>query len=91
MAGEYVLFGAGRIGSIRSEIDSKLTNYYADIDIYCPFDPPVSAREIKQDISFLQGKEGLNGVPQNSIYQIERKDYLKILESAGELDLLSTE
>lgn len=66
-----------------------LTEYLAHMENYRPFDPPVSARKIKEDISFLQGKNGLSGVPQNSIYSIDREDYLTILRAAGEDDLLN--
>lgn len=66
----------------------SITEYQAHIENYRPFDPPVSARDIKEDISFLQGRHGLNGVPQVSIYSIDREDYHTILKAAGESDLL---
>jgi hypothetical protein len=66
-----------------------LTEYLAHMENYRPFDSPVSARRIKEDISFLQGKNGLSGVPQHSIYSIDREDYLTILRAAGEDDLLN--
>ena len=66
----------------------SLTDYFAHMENYRPFDPPVSARKIKEDISFLREKSGLNGVPQSSIYSIDQKDYLAILRAAGEEDLL---
>lgn len=69
--------------------DSRnITEYQAHIRNYRPFDPPVSARKIKEDISFLREKHGLNGVPQISIYSIDHEDYHTILNAAGELDLI---
>ncbi|MGM0387897.1 MAG: hypothetical protein ACQEP0_05125 [Natrinema limicola] len=96
MPGEYVLFGAGQIGNIKTsdEIEdklgesSKLTDYYAHIDKYRPFDPPIPARSIKEKISFLRNRKGLSGVPQNSIYEISWEDYLTILEAADEADVV---
>lgn len=66
----------------------SITDYLAHMTDYRPFEPPVSAQKIKDKISFLRDKQGLNGVPQNSIYSIDYEDYLKILEAAGEEDLL---
>jgi hypothetical protein len=91
MPGEYVLFGAGRIGTIETEEGLGQTNYYASVEHYRPFDPQLSARDIKDDISFLRGRTGLSGVPQNSIYEIDRDDYLTILRAAGEEDLILDE
>jgi hypothetical protein len=66
----------------------NITDYLAHMADYRPFEPPVSARKIKDEISFLRDRQGLSGVPQNSIYSIDREDYLKILEAAGEEGLL---
>ena len=88
--GEYVIFGAGTIGEIeRKEINPEqetgmLTDYYAHVDSYVDFDPALQVREIKDRISFLKGRDGLRGVPQNSIYEISRQDYAEILRAAGE-------
>lgn len=91
MPGEYVLFGAGSIGDIDQEDGLNEKNYYASIENYRPFDPHISARNIKNEVSFLRGRTGLGGVPQNSIYEINRDDYLTILRAAGEEDLLLDE
>jgi len=88
MPGEFILFGAGRIGTIDTEESLGHTNYYANVECYRPFDPHISARDIKEDISFLCGRTGLSGVPQNSIYEIDRGDYFTILRAAGEEDLI---
>jgi hypothetical protein len=72
------------VPSSRSIID-----YLANMTDYRPFDPPISARKIKEEISFLQGRQGLSGVPQNSIYAIDREDYITILSEVGEEDLLN--
>jgi len=89
------------VGKTDEEIDSvaaevqpnmpstqNITDYLAHVTDYRPFDPPVSARKIKEEISFLQGRQGLSGVPQNSIYAIDREDYATILKEAGEEELL---
>ena len=91
MPGEYVLFGAGRIGTIETKEEFNQTSYHAKIEQYRPFDPHISARDIKENISFLRGRTGLSGVPQNSIYEIDRDDYLTILRAAGEADLILDE
>jgi hypothetical protein len=88
--GEYVIFGAGIISEIKTkEIKSgketgMLIDYYAHIDAYIDFDPALQVREIKNRISFLKDRDGLRGVPQNSIYEIGREDYAEILQAAGE-------
>jgi len=88
--GEYVIFDAGIISEIKTkEIKSgqetgMLIDYYAHIDAYIDFDPALQVREIKNRISFLKDRDGLRGVPQNSIYEIGREDYAEILQAAGE-------
>lgn len=91
MPREYVLFGAGRIQEITQEDDLRMTSYYAHVEDYRPFDPHLSARDVKSEISFLKGRNGLQGVPQMSIYEIDEEDYRTILRAAGEEDLLSSE
>lgn len=92
--GEYVLFGAGIINDIETKEvstsgeDAALTDYYAYIKTYVEFEPPVRVREIKDQISFLKDRDGLRGVPQNSIYEISREDYTAILHAADEGTLL---
>jgi len=78
------------VAEIQPSVPSSrdITDYLAHMTDYRPFEPPVSAREIKEDISFLRSRQGLSGVPQNSIYAVDRDDYLTILEAAGEEDLL---
>ncbi len=86
---EYVIFGGGTIGEIKTETtdgDGKgdvLTEYYAHIDEYREVDPPVQVRDIKHEISFLKDQDGLRGVPQNSIYEIDRADFKVIAAAAG--------
>ena len=93
--GEYLLFGAGTVdhidsNNIASAPDTEaLIEYYAHIDTYVEFDPPVEVRKIKDRISFLRGREGLRGVPQNSIYEISRDDFVTVLRVAGELGIFS--
>jgi hypothetical protein len=88
--GEYVIFGAGIIGDIETkevthgQEAGMLIDYYAHVDSYVEFDPSLQVREIKDRISFLKNRDGLRGVPQNSIYEISRKDYAEILQAAGE-------
>lgn len=85
----YVIFGAGTIGTIDTkEINpgqetGTLTDYYAHVDTYVEIDPPLQVREVKDRISFLKDREGLRGVPQNSIYEISHDDYTAILRAAG--------
>jgi len=92
--GEYVLFGAGIINDIETKEvsssgeDAALTDYYAHIDTYVEFEPPVRVREIKDQIPSLKHRDGLRGVPQNSIYEISREDYTAILHAADEGTLL---
>lgn len=84
-----------QVDSIAAEVQPNvpssrsLTDYLAHMTDYRPFDPSVSARKIKEEISFLQGRQGLKGVPQNSIYAIDREDYVTILKKVGEEDLLN--
>lgn len=90
----YVLFGAGTISEIETyqigtdQSDASLTDYNAYIESYRPFEPPIKVREIKDRISFLKNREGLRGVPQNSIYEIDQNDFLTILQAADEHSLL---
>lgn len=92
--GMYVIFGAGIIGDIKTkEInpdqgEGVLTDYYAQVDSYVEFDSPLEARKIKDRISFLKDRNGLRGVPQNSIYEISRENYTEILRAAGEYTYL---
>lgn len=92
--GAYVIFGAGTIGEIKikqispGQETGSLTEYYANIDTYVKINPPVQVREIKHRISFLKHREGLRGVPQNSIYEISRDDYTAILQAAGKRKFL---
>lgn len=95
--GEYVIFGGGTIGEIETETadadqeDGGLTEYYAHVNEYRGVDPPVSVRDIKHEISFLKDRDGLRGVPQNSIYEIDRADFEAIAAAAGIEDLLPGE
>jgi hypothetical protein len=92
--GEYILFGAGIVDDIEttevssSGEDAAFTDYYAHINTYVEFEPPIHVREIKDQISFLKDRDGLRGVPQNSIYEISREDYAAILHAADEGTLL---
>lgn len=87
--GKHVIFGGGIIRDIETEEtapgqeDSTLTEYYAHIDQYHAVDPPLEVREIKDQISFLKDRDGLRGVPQNSIYEISRQDFVAIVKAAG--------
>lgn len=95
--GEYVIFGGGTIAEIETETSDSdregnaLTEYYAHIDNYRTVDPPVPVRDIKHKISFLKGRDGLRGVPQNSIYEIDRTDFEAIAVATGIEDLLPEE
>ena len=86
---EYLIFGAGIIGEIETkelnpgQENGMLTNYYAHINSYVDFNPALQVREIKNRISFLKDRDGLRGVPQNSIYEIGREDYAETLRAAG--------
>jgi hypothetical protein len=95
--GEYVIFGGGTIGEIKTETadanseDGGLTEYYAHVDEYHEINPPLSVRDIKHEVSFLRERDGLRGVPQNSIYEIDRADFEAIAAAAGIEDLLPDE
>ena len=54
-------------------------------------DPLVPVRDIKDEISFLKDRDGLRGVPGNSIYKINRTDFEAIAAAAGIEDLLPGE
>ncbi|MFC7007776.1 hypothetical protein [Halalkalicoccus salilacus] len=92
---KYVIFGGGTIGEIETEttdVDEEgyvLTEYYAYINEYREVDPPVPVRDIKHEISFLKDRDGLRGVPQNSIYEIDCADFKAIAAAAGIEELLS--
>lgn len=92
--GKHVIFGGGIIKEIETEKtapgqgESTLTEYYAHIDRYQKVNPPLEVREVKDQISFLKDREGLRGVPQNSIYEISRKDFETIIRAAGMDDML---
>lgn len=91
---KHVIFGGGIIQNIKTEKtapdqeDSTLTEYYAHIDCYHEVNPPLGVRDIKDQISFLKDRNGLRGVPQNSIYEIGRSDFEAIITAAGIDDLL---
>lgn len=95
--GEYVIFGGGLIGKIETETigsdreGGTLTEYYAHVDDYHEVDPPVPVRDFKHEISFLKDRDGLRGVPQNSIYEIDLSDFGTIVAEAGIEDLLPDE
>ena len=86
----YVIFDAGTIGEIETkeinpgQENRMLTHYYAHINSYVDFDPAPQVRRIKNRISFLKDRDGLRVVPQNSIYEISRGDYVEILRAVGE-------
>lgn len=67
---------------------NHIKEYMAHMTDYHSFESSISARDIKQDISFLRDQRGLSGVPQHSIYAIDRDDYVTILEAADERGLL---
>lgn len=106
--GEYVLFGAGRIGeieevgqmeeannSIAAQVQTNvpetrsITEYHAHIREYHPFESKVNVRDIKDEISFLRDRQGLNGVPQNSIYSISTDDFFTMIKAADIEDWIS--
>lgn len=93
--GDYILFGGGIIVNIETkeitpdQESGSLTDYYAHIGTYEEFEPAIEVREIKDDISFMKDREGLRGVPQNSIYEISREDISAILRAAGKEQLLA--
>lgn len=95
--GEYVIFGGGTIGEIKTETmdsnqeSSALPEYYAHIKDYREVNPTVQVRDIKHRISFLADRDGLRGVPQNSIYEISRADFETIATAAGIENLLPDE
>lgn len=63
--------------------ERTITSYHAYLTNYHPFDPPLHLREIKESISFLRGRNGYSGVPQNSIRKIDEKDFRTILSATG--------
>ncbi|MFB6185376.1 MAG: hypothetical protein ABEI86_00710 [Halobacteriaceae archaeon] len=67
----------------------SITEFNAHIQEYHPFEPEVKVKEIKDEISFLRDKRGLNGVPQNSIYSISADDFFTMIEAAGIGDEIS--
>lgn len=92
--GKHVIFGGGIVSDIKTETHGNdaegdaLTEYYAHITEYREIDPPISVQEIKNKISFLKNRDGLRGVPQNSIYEINRTDFVKIATATGIEDLI---
>jgi len=85
--GEFVIFGSGKIGEIEVKNPDKgvRTEYFASIEEYTEFDPPIQVREIKEDISFLREREGLLGVPQSGIRQISEVDFNNITSEKSEV------
>jgi hypothetical protein len=87
--GEYVIFGGGTISAINTEREDpdqgngRFTEYYARIEEYQEADLPVPVRGIEHKISFLADREGLRGVPQNSIYELSRAEFEAIATAAG--------
>lgn len=91
--GEYTIFGGGVVSEIETEDvtdhdDQAFKEYYAYLEDYHEFDPPIQVRELKNEISFLRDRDGLRGVPQNSIYEISADDFRTIVETAGVGDSL---
>lgn len=91
--GEYLIFGGGTIREIETSDSGQgnggLTEYYTHIKEYREVDPPVPIRDIKHEISVLADRDGLRGVPQNSIYKIDRADSEAIARATGIEDLLA--
>jgi len=93
--GKHVIFGGGVINEIETERvagegdEGGLTEYYAHVQDYTEVDPPLQVREVKDQISFLKDRDGLRGVPQNSIYEISRADFEALADAAGLADLHS--
>lgn len=90
--GDHLLLGAGQVSEIEvSDSEGKLnatTDCYAHIRNYVPFEPAIILKglgesNLKNEISFLKDREGLRGVPQHSIHQINKEDYELILDTAG--------
>lgn len=67
----------------------SITEYHAHIQEYHSFEPEVKVRNVKDEISFLRDKQGLNGVPQNSIYSISADDFFTMIEAADIKDKMS--
>lgn len=70
--GEHVIFSGGIIDEIEVEAtpdqeENTLTEYFVYIKDYHDVEPPLPIRDIKDQISFLKDRDGLRGVPQNSI------------------------
>jgi hypothetical protein len=70
--------------------ERTITSYHAHLTNYHPFDPPLHLRKIKGDISFLQGRTGYSGVPQNSIRKVDEGDFRTILSAAGVESILDS-
>ncbi|MFC7230509.1 hypothetical protein ACFQMM_02385 [Saliphagus sp. GCM10025308] len=66
----------------KNDIPPSMINYYAHIDDYCPSDPPIPARVVKEQIPMLADREGLRGVPQHGITEIDRENFEAILNLA---------
>jgi len=92
--GDFELFGTGEIGQIEKEetdpedMTGVTTHFYAHIQNYTPFDPPIILKgvgqsDLKDRLSFLKNKPGLTGVPQHSIHEISEDDFERILNTAG--------
>jgi hypothetical protein len=77
------------VTEIQPDVSPVSTDYYAHIGTYREFSPPIKVRNIKQHISFLRNKDGLRGVPQHSIYEIDEDDFNTILEEANIKDVFS--
>lgn len=83
--GAFVIFGTGKIGEIETNQKNKSgihTEYYASIEEYQKIEPPIQVREIKEKIPFLRERNGLSGVPQSGIRQIDKEIFETILKEA---------
>lgn len=89
--GEFVIFGTGKIGKIETQnegVSGFKTEYFAHIDEYTQIEPPIQVRDIKEKIPFLRDRNGLSGVPQSGIYQIDKEVFDMILnESQVTIDI----
>lgn len=80
--GEQVFFAHGTIGKVHRRAGVLGERFEAAFEEYHEFASPVDARSLKPRLERLRRREGLRGVPQNSITRISQEEWDIILSAA---------